>query len=118
MTFNRRDVARKRKIPNYSNTNCIVAVNDYVSKLAKKYGYKVELHKSSGFYKSTMFTAIFIVEHKYVTKNQKQIEKALEIYNNVILDLKSNMSSQFNEIKKNIIEYGTKKRLKKQKKKR
>jgi len=106
MTFNRRDVARKQKIPNYSTTNCIVAVNDYVSKLAKKYGYKVELHKDSGFYKATMFTAIFIVEHKYITKNQEQIEKALETYNNLISDLKSQMSSQFNEIENKIITEG------------
>ena len=106
MTFCRRDVARNKKIPKYSNTNCIVAVNDYVLKIAKKYGYKVELHEKSGFYKASMFTAIFIVEHKYISKNQEQIEKALETYNNLILDLKHKMSSQFSEIEDKIINQG------------
>lgn len=74
VTFSKRDPARAKKLKEYSITNCIVAVNDFVSKAAKKYGYDVELLPESNMYKANMYTAIFLVRYKIMDDNKAEID--------------------------------------------
>ena len=87
LTFSIRDVQRKKKLPGYSKTNCIVAVNDYVTKAAKKYGYVAELLPESGIYKKNMYTAMFSIKHKYISKNLEKVKSMFEQYDNLTTEL-------------------------------
>ncbi len=78
LTFSVRDMAKKNKLPKYSETNCMVAVNDFVLKVASKFGYDVELLPESGCYKSSMYTAIFYVKNKYLEKSVKNLDEMLK----------------------------------------
>ena len=98
LTFNKRDMARKKKLPNYNETNCIVAVIDYVTKSAKKNGYKVTILPESGSYKSSMYTAIFEIEHKQISQNLEKINEMYKDYNNLTSELYSKITKVENAI--------------------
>jgi len=73
LTFCTRDP--KKPKTRYITSNCIVAVNDFVSKSAKKYGYEVELLPDSGIYKHHMYTCIFHVNYNYFKSHELKIEQ-------------------------------------------
>lgn len=87
LTFSIRDMARDKKLPEYSKTNCIVALNNYVSKCAKKYGYVVELLPESGNYKKTMYTGIFKVTHPQMTEDTMAIIELQKTHDRLINEL-------------------------------
>lgn len=88
ITFCKRDPQRDKKLKKYSMTNAIVAVNDFVSKTARKYGYEIELLPESSMYKSNMFSAIFLVKYKHIDKNLEQLTKLVNTYYDLQSDLK------------------------------
>ena len=87
MTFCKRDPNRSKKNKEYSYTNCIIAVNDFVSKAAKKHGYEVELLPESSMYKSNMYTVIFLVKYEMMDKCKEQITTLLDEHKKIKIEL-------------------------------
>lgn len=89
ITFCTRDRG-KNKLKKYRRTDCIIAVNDFVSKIAREYGYVVELLPESGMYKPFMFSAIFLVKYEVMEKAKEEITKLLDEYRKtrIVLDHK------------------------------
>lgn len=78
ITFCKRDPKRNEKLKQYKFTNCIIAVNDFVSKTAKKYGYTAEILPESSMYKTNMFTAIFLIKYTMMEEHKDEITKVIE----------------------------------------
>jgi len=91
LTFSIRDMAKSKKLPSISNINCMVALNDYVGKMAKKYGYIVELLPESGNYKQSMYTGIFKVIHPQLSKDTEKIIELQKTHDRLVSELNYNV---------------------------
>lgn len=97
VTFCIRDMAKKKKLPFYSKTNCIVALNDFVTKSAKKYGYTTEILPESGNYKQNMYTCIFKIIHPQLTKDAEKIIELQKTHNLLVSELEYKINKIKNE---------------------
>lgn len=103
LTFNTRDPSKKKT--KYSSMNTIIAVQDYIKKTSKKYGYIVEfLTDQSGLYKPHMYTAVFKCIYEPIEKNLDKIIEFVKTYHTLHSELLNRLHQIDKEIDKDIRE--------------
>jgi len=97
LTFSSRDP--KKPKTKYKKSHCIVAVTNYVTSVAEENGYSVKLLPQSGFYKASMYTAIFEVRHEQVDDNLKAINTMVRTHYDIIHRLNMDLSGAMGKLR-------------------